>query len=139
MSEEWMNRVEKKIDGLGRRIDELGTGLDGLDRRMDGLDRRMDGLDRRMDGLDGRMHRLEVRIDGVEVGLHKLEDGQQKLGVEVEEQASNIRALAEGFAGLNERMDRGLAEILTRLDDRATTKLRDREPRPPKRQRRKRH
>jgi archaellum component FlaC len=135
MSEEWMNRVEKKIDGLGRRIDGLGTGMDGLDRRMD--------------GLDGRMHRLEVRIDGVEVRLDKFQDGQQKLGVEVEEQASNIRALAESFAGLNERMDRGFAEILTRLDDRAlpleaasryfATKLGDREPRPPKRQRRKRH
>ena len=157
MSEEWMNRVEKKIDGLGRR--------------MDGLDRRMDGLDGRMEGLDGRMDRLEVRIDGVEAGLSqridaietglgkridlvevrlgRLEHGQQKLGIEVDENTSNIRTLAEGLAGLNERMDRGFAEVLTRLDDRATpleaasryfaTKLGNRESRPPKRPRRKRH
>ena len=178
MSEEWMNRVEKKIDGLGRRMDGLGSVMDALGSRMDqldsrmgGLDRRIEGLDARIDSMDGRMDRLEVRIDGVEarlsqridavetglgqridhveVRLGKLEHGQQKLGVEVDENTSNIRALAEGFAGLNERMDRGFAEVLTRLDDRTTpleaasryfaTKPGDRESRPPKRPRRKRH
>jgi chromosome segregation ATPase len=134
MSEEWMTRIEKKIDGLGRR--------------MDGLDGRMDQLDGRMDRLDGRIDQLDGRMDGVEVRLANLEQGQQKLGLDLEGRAADIRAIADGVIHLSERMDRGFADVMARLDDRAApleaasryfaTKLRDPEPRP-KRPRRKGH
>lgn len=58
----------------------------------------------------------DERFDRIEAALHDLTVSNHTLTVLGEDTNSRVRLLAEGLAATNERMDRGFAEIGTRID-----------------------
>jgi tetrahydromethanopterin S-methyltransferase subunit G len=69
---------------------------------IDFLARKFDAIDRRFDQVDARLDAIERRVTALEVSHEAMRD--------------DIRALAEGQAVLNARMDRFEAETRQRFD-----------------------
>jgi chromosome segregation ATPase len=129
-----MNRIEKKIDGLGRSIDGLDERLERVDESLERLDARLGEVDARLGEVDARLGEVDVRVgqridafettvsvrfDAVELRLTKVEKAQQRHGVLLEKHSDDIHGLAESVIGLGERMDRGFIDVLARLNDHA--------------------
>jgi chromosome segregation ATPase len=118
MSDEWLERIERKIDAQTR----------SQQRWLDAIDNKLETHGRQLDAHGTEQHRLGVLVE-------KLQD--------------DMRGVAEGLIGLDERMDRGFRDVLVRLDERiapleaafrsVATTLADHERRLPKRPRRRRH
>ena len=70
--------------------------IDFLARKFDAIDRRFDAVDHRFDAVERRLTAVEQRLTALEVSHEAMRD--------------DIRALAEGQAVLNSRMDRLQAE-----------------------------
>lgn len=107
-------------DDIAKQIAALGTQMV---QRFDRVDGRLDQMDGRFDQMDGRFGAMEQRIDGVEQSLGERIGGvEQSLGERIgglelkldlykeEYFAPVLQALGEGFASVNERLDRHIAE-----------------------------
>ena len=64
---------------------------DRIDARLDRMDTRLDGMDSRLDGMDSRLDRLETEV--------------RQTRILVEGQRDDLRQIAEGIIGTNERLD----------------------------------
>ena len=71
-------------------IEFLGKKFDAIDRRFDAIDRRFEAIDRRFDAIEERLTRVEVTQ---------------------EQDRDLIKAVAEGVANVNERLDRFQEEV----------------------------
>jgi chromosome segregation ATPase len=98
MSDERLDRIETKVDGLVHHAGEV-------DRRLDGVDRRLDSIDAHLDRVDGRLDRVDGRLDNVERGLDALgnemrtlnQDTRHEMRVLHEQVLDRIAALAPDF------------------------------------------
>lgn len=163
MSDEWLERIERKIDAQTRSQQRLTTVVDSHTAWLESHDRHLEALDKRLDTHDKRFEVLEKQLDsqgmrldaidskldahGKQLDAHGTE--QHRLGVLVEKLQDDVRGVAEGLIGLGERMDRGFKDVLVRLDERiapleaafrsVAATLAEHERRLPKRPRRRRH
>ncbi|GAA4072392.1 hypothetical protein [Amphibacillus indicireducens] len=75
-----IDRLDKRIDGLDQRIEMMDKRIDGLDQRIEMMDKRIDGLDqrigmmdKRIDGLDQRIGSMDKRIDGLDKRIRAMD------------------------------------------------------------------
>ena len=91
--------IKADISHLGERITALEERVSRLEERMTALEERMTALEERMtvqeDRLDSEVSRLDRKIDAVQVTLETVTNKE-------------IRLLAEGYAALNEKLDKAL-------------------------------
>ena len=74
-------------------------------------------VDERFTALDQRLDRVESRLDAVEGRLASVEEAVRHTHIVVEGMRGDLRLVAEGVIGSNERQDRIQSEILIRLKD----------------------
>lgn len=91
--------IKADISHLGERITALEERVSRLEERMTALEERMTALEERMtvqeDRLDSEVSRLDRKIDALQVTLETVTNKE-------------IRLLAEGYAALNEKLDKAL-------------------------------
>ena len=85
-------------------VDFLGRKFDRIDERFDRIDRRFEHVDQRFEQVDQRFERLEGEVAGVKGEVRSLR-------VLVEDNASNIRKVAEGVQVANARLERFQTEV----------------------------
>jgi hypothetical protein len=169
MSVEWLERIERKIDAQGRLLESQTTTLESHGRLLESQGTTLESHGRMLE-KHGRMlesHGQMLESHGQMLEKHgRMLESQSKtldahgtlleqhgrelvrLAVALEGVQDDLRGVAEGVIGLGERMDRGFADVLGRLDDRAApieaasrhfaSKLAEHERRLPKRPRRRR-
>ncbi len=116
-------RIEKRFDRVDKRLDGMDKRFDGIDLRFDGIDLRLDGIDLRLDGIDLRLDGVDKRLDGVDKRLEaldkKIDDTKAEMRLHFDATAEDLRGRldlhAEGFANLNEKMDRVKADTDVRM------------------------
>lgn len=91
---ERFDKVDLRFDRLetetGQRFDLVGQRFDLVGQRFDLVDKRFDQVDERFDSLEGDIRQAHVRIESLE-------------GV--------VQQVAEGVAGVDERLERFQAEV----------------------------
>jgi hypothetical protein len=87
------------------------------DERFDRIEKRLDELTTRFDRVEGRLDGLTGGQNKLSEGQQKLTEGQQKLWLLFDDQRRLMLVVADGVASMNDRMDRGLAELRGELRD----------------------
>jgi chromosome segregation ATPase len=132
MSEEWLERIEKKIDTQarsqqrledrveihGRKLDEHGRILEAHGRKLDEHGRILEEHGKILEEHGRKLDEHGRKLDehGRLLESHGLE--LHRLGVLGEKTRDDVRVLAESVVALGERMDRGFKEVLDRVDER---------------------
>jgi archaellum component FlaC len=88
-----------------------------LDTRFERVEGRLERMESRIDGIEGRLGGVEGRLDGFEGRLGRIEDSVRQTQVMVEGVRDDIRQVAEGVIGTNERMDRVQTELILKIDE----------------------
>lgn len=96
-------QLDTQFAGIHHRLDAHDARFDAHDARFDGMDGRLDGIDGRLDGIDSR---LDEQADLIQENRQEIHQTQLML----EHLRSDVLAVAEGHAVLNNKLDR--------LDDR---------------------
>jgi hypothetical protein len=155
MSVEWLERIERKIDTQSKEQRQMAAVLDVHTGLLESHSKKLDSQGKMLEAqartLDSHGKMLEAQGKTLESHGKLLEKHDKELvriAVVLEKVQDDVRGVAEGVIGLNERMDRQFNEVLARLDNRAApieaasrhfaSKLADHERRLPKRPRRRR-
>jgi len=127
------------LESQGRTLESHGRTLESHGRALESHGRMLESLSKTLDA-----HGRTLESHGAMLENHGKE--LVRLAVALEGVQDDLRGVAEGVIGLSERMDRGFADVLARLDDRAVpieaasrhfaSKLAEHERRLPKRPRR---
>ncbi len=98
-----------RLEGVDKRLDGIDERLEGVDRRLDGIDERLGGVDRRLDGMDKRFAGIDKRLDNLETKVleNTLEIRKISLCLENEIRPSIMR-IAEAHLDLNRKLDEAL-------------------------------
>jgi chromosome segregation ATPase len=89
--------------------EETAVRFERLELRFDRLEQRVEALEARIQGLEARMGNLEARVEGLD------ERSRQTL-VMLEGIRHEVHLIAEGFVGLNDRVDRFQSEATLVFD-----------------------
>ena len=85
------NEYKELVDFLGRKFDRIDERFEQVDQRFEQVDRRFEQVDRRFEGIEGDIRGVRVLA---------------------EQNASDIRKVAEGVTTNGGRLDRFQAEVL---------------------------
>lgn len=101
--------TNERLDGVDKRLNGIDERLEGVDRRLDGIDERLGGVDRRLDGMDKRFAGIDKRLDNLETKVleNTLEIRKISLCLENEIRPSIMR-IAEAHLDLNRKLDEAL-------------------------------
>ena len=94
-------------------LDHQFARIEERDGRLEG---RMGGLEGRVGGLEDRVGGLEDRISGLGDRVGALEDAVRQTRVVMEGQRDDIKQVAEGVIGMNERLDSFRDEMALQFD-----------------------
>jgi len=98
------------VDFLAKKFTRIDQRFDAIDQRLDGMDQRFDAMDLRFDAMDLRFAAADQRTLGLSERLTRLE-------VRVEATGDDIRALADGFVMVSDRVGRLGASMNQRFDE----------------------
>ena len=111
------NEYKELVDFLGRKFDRIDERFEHVDRRFDQVDQRFEQVDRRFEQVDQRFERLEGEVVGVQGEVRGLQAEVRALRVMEEDNAKQIRKVAEGVTTNGERLDRFQAEVRQEFGD----------------------
>src|SRR6267142_608679 len=97
--------IDERFDAVDRRFEAIDQRFETVDRRLYGMDQRFDTLDRRFDAMDQRFDVMDRRVDAVDQRIdEKFEEAKRYFGVLADNLRGDIGAVAEGYAGLERRI-----------------------------------
>ena len=91
--------------------------FDRIEKRLDELTTRFDRVEGRLDGLTGGQDTIAASHERLAASHEKLAEGQQRLWLLFDDQRRLLLVVADGVASMNDRMDRGFAELRGELRD----------------------
>ncbi len=95
-----------------------------MDTQFAGLNGRLDGIDGRLDAHGGRFDAIEGRLEAHDRRFDEIKDEIRQGRVLLEDLDSNVKAVAEGYAALDEKLDRFRQEIrIQRREDRIDNRV----------------
>jgi archaellum component FlaC len=100
--------VDQRFDGVDRRFDAVDQRFDAVDRRFEGVDQRRDAVDRTFEAVDHRLDKADQRFDAVDQRFDELKRHFDVVG---ESLRGDIRLVAEGLVGADERSAREFARV----------------------------
>ena len=86
----------------------LETRLGGIDQRFERVDERLERVDQRFERVDQRFDAVDQRFDAVAT---QVADARRYFGVLAEDLHRQVMLVAEGIAGVSERLDRYGEEV----------------------------
>jgi chromosome segregation ATPase len=114
--EQNFSRIDGRFDRVESRLSDMEGRLSGVEGRLDGMEGRLSGVENRLSGMEGRLDGMEGRFNGLEGRLTGVEDSVRHALVLIEGQREDIRQVAEGVAGVNQRLDAFQAEVSQRFE-----------------------
>jgi hypothetical protein len=100
--------VDRRFDGVDRRFDAVDQRFDAVDRRFEGVDQRLVAVDRTFEAVDHRLDKADQRFDAVDQRFDELKRHFDVVG---ESLRGDIRLVAEGLVGADERSAREFARV----------------------------
>ena len=97
--------VDLRLAGVERGLDDLNGHVGKLDGRLGKVEGRLDGIDGRLDSMDRRFDSMDRRFDSMDQRMASLEGDVRKLRVLGEENAGQIKLIAEVQSHHGKKLD----------------------------------
>ena len=90
--------------------EETNLRLDRIEGRLDAVEGRLDAVEGRLETVESRLETVESRLESVESRLERNEEATRHTQISVEALRSDIRQVAEGIVGVDEKQAAGRVE-----------------------------
>jgi len=106
--------LERRFTDLAERIDESRSEarqrFEQIDQRFEQIDQRFEQIDQRFGQVDQQFDRVNQRFEGVESEIRQAH-------VKIEAQSGEIRQIAEGVAGVDQKLEDFRTDVARRFDE----------------------
>jgi chromosome segregation ATPase len=98
--------THQRFEQVDQRFQQVDRRFQEVDQRFQEMDRRFQEVDQRFQEMDQRFQEMDRRFQEVDRRFEKAEETARQTLVLVENLRDKVQLLAEGFMGLNDRLER---------------------------------
>jgi chromosome segregation ATPase len=105
MSDEWLERIERKIDAQARSQQRLVTVLDSHTTWLESHDKHFEALDKRLDTHDKRFEVLETKLDAIDNKLDAHDKRLDAIDNKLDAQSKQLDAQSKQLDAHGKQLD----------------------------------